>query len=554
MRITTFCIETHCAELREHEYYAMLMIGEALSPISAATDDSDARCETAQQNSGFGLQLTAKVAKVALLETVPAAHSFPILESLLHRNGVDARSLLHENTDSFALCVSIIDPKVSLCLGSTSSTSTTTISSSDGIRSAAMAASAGSGLVTPVSLQRQSKIFLSIRADDVYMFELTRSQYNTLCADGFQFHCRDASGVQCDPLSIGSARCGAEKFRMPFIRRINGPGAHAARSGGREQHYNTLLSDNTQFGHAFEVRLLLDTIRTGEEASSMKSVHFYIDFHDIILSHDPRSTWLLKVVHLLTPQNARRMLEHQRLQRYEQGARLFDALPEEQKLGLDLDALLEDDVSSSPLHSSTSEGESDVLPPSQPAAALPFEVTKLNVRVRDCIIDYICCSTDGSAKSSCSADAYAAADEEDDPFHSRVQLVIGLLTLNSTIVSNSPKICMKFKLAGVSFRVGKVLDWHHHKSWRSAEVRYVEMAAMDRMDIQMLMDGEGSCNGGDVGGSVMDVTTDEARLEGIVLLVDAGLCSVSACVDSIDLLAVRLPPASFYARLTMFID
>jgi hypothetical protein len=199
---------------------------------------------------------------------------------------------------------------------------------------------------------------------------------------------------------------------------------------------------------------------------------------------------------------------------------------------------------------------------------LPFELTKVSVRVRNCIVD-LCCS----------------------PCSSRTFLTIGLLTVTSTIASNSQRFSLKFKVGGLALYISDILPLptvqelqprsdrfavqpnvaaalnssslgdsslnasglrrsrfrqnpglsgtSRHSAYTTAAARepgseiydedigqffrahaFVDLASVDHIDVL--------------------VTINNSDSEALVIQINIGLCSINACVDSLELFTVSI--------------
>ena len=732
--MVNFTLTFFVAELRQREYNALMMVAETLTvpsgagngaigggggggvstsgkPVSGggASCSSSTEAEaSATSVAGFGIVLTSTYARVCLSEDEEALqirgeslamHHFPALDAFLaglreqaHRteqsmpppsssSSSQQSSLPHHDRDNdggekqeeeeaFCLVASIIEPTLELLTSSTD-------------------------------------IFVGIRADDLRLYEMGVDTLHRLIEEDFNFN--RSTGRE--------ARHGPHKHLVPFIRRAclghgyTGSGHHrdratGARVGTGKQRsnplseslsqsrstYTTLLSDNQEYGQAFEVRLLLSThydfplplstpseqqqdqqqqtAPTQEQQEQLqpvitKSVHFYIDFYDILLSHDPQSTWLLQVVNLLTPQTARRIVEGRQQLRWAAALERYKKLSAAQQLQISLAEILQDadvpeepggndgtacggpmvmtsaageggsddykdDASASGSHESSGRAsaggrEQDVPPKKEKEfkeLELPFEMTKINIRVRDCVIDY--CVSNGSNPDSGytaadlpprkSSPSSASSNNRKEGFSSRSLLSIGLLTLNSTIVSNSSGFSMKFKLAGLALHISNHMHTphrryekylrshsfaagqggatavpstrHHHggsgdSGGKHEGVGCLSESALEESVISYatsvndllstsastalaarkgLGAGAASGGGGEGGGGFGDASAfyyahgfvelanidhvevllavQSSELEALVLQINLGMCTISACVDSVQLLGV----------------
>ena len=136
-------------------------------------------------------------------------------------------------------------------------------------------------LITLLSVH--SEIFLSLAADDVNMYEMSTTQFNTLCREKFQFS---------KPTSIAQLRIGSDSFKIPFIHRAfvrnfnsvenqrssptsSSSSVAPSSSSASFGSYSTLLGKNNKASeYAFEARLLLtSSFRSSELATEEVTTH-----------------------------------------------------------------------------------------------------------------------------------------------------------------------------------------------------------------------------------------------------------------------------------------
>ena len=138
-------------------------------------------------------------------------------------------------------------------------------------------------------------LYISLKANDVSIYEMNYNQYLSLISERFDFH---------QPVYSDLLRIGPEKFRIPFLYRsifnMKDITERDNDSNTRVFKDTTLLTNNKNFGYIFDIRLLLSQ-HTSDQSTLFKSVSFSIDFYNMKIFHDPKSTWLLKVVNLLSP-------------------------------------------------------------------------------------------------------------------------------------------------------------------------------------------------------------------------------------------------------------
>ncbi len=447
---------------------------------------------------GFGLQLHSKFAKIFLAEKAAAQLHIPQFDAFLAEHDIVLEP--EAPADSFFLCVSIREPSIELrAVG--------------------------------------KDLFVGLSADDLSMYETNLEQFDELCAEGFDFN----------KTTDREARFGANRHRIPFIHRaslhakLNGGAADKQYEGFKFDAYSTLLGDNKQYGHAFEVRLLLssrdaplglgassssssDAQKAGLAAAEEKSVHFFVDFHDIMLSHDPRSTWLLTVVKILSPQTASQMSEYAAEEYQRQLLSRYKKLSSEQQRLMDIHELLA-------MYASTGDDltVSQLLPSGGGAGAkrspvpLPFEKTVIDVRVRDCLVDYCCL------------------------------LTLGLLTVASTIVSNSPRFALKFKVSGLALHLSNRLPLAPPGSVYSVVALDVAVGTSERrnageqqqlaqdLDLDRFFLAHGFVEFLTVDHMDNSVVVNHSDLEALAIHSTMGTCCMTACVDSLELFAVREP-------------
>lgn len=561
------------ADIKQREYNVLMMVSDSISPQPSSTGAAAGAAKAPKgspkeplspvsaANSGFGFVLTSKIATICLSDNEPRQFSFPELDALIaetRRKGGAGSSRRQSSLGSgngdgdescpskcFSICVSIIEPSIEVLLA-------------------------------------HKDIYLSIKADDLSIYEMELPQFRALLQSGFDFN--QTTGRE--------ARYGPNRHLVPFIRRASLHSLDTSGGSARNEAFSTLLGNNQDYGRAFEVRLLLSssyaTAAAAAAAASpteVKSVHFFIDFYDIMLSYDPQSTWILSVANMLTPQTAAQILCHRQEERVRAAVRRYHQLSVEQKdmLGTTLEELVANLTTeqTAPLHEPT-----DMKPPLPPTPgsnegekkgpitlALPFELTKVNVRVRNCIVDFCC-----------------------DPCSSRTFLTIGLLTVSATIVSNSPRFSLKFKVGGLSLYISDVLPLptvqevgvRKDATKTDEEDRSSNLinSALYSSSLNDSMSGSGYRGGSrfrknpvlfgassqsaydssaarEPGAEIYDedigqffkahsfvdlasvdhidvlVTINNSEQEALVIQINIGQCSINACVDSLELFAVR---------------
>eukprot|EP01032_Pedospumella_encystans_P008179 gene8179-9738_t len=550
-------------DIKQREYNVLMMIADTIAPFkppthatttmptSTATSSTTA---STSSSSGFGFVLSSKLATICLSDNEPNIYNFPELDELLSSaNTSRTKSTSNTNTKqtssdvskTFSICVSIIEPAFEVLIAN-------------------------------------KDIYISVKADDLGMYEMELPQFRTLLQSGFDFN--QTTGRE--------ARYGPNRHLVPFIRRAS---LHALNNNNVQATsgaiHTTLLGDNLDYGKAFEFRLLLSS--SGGDASTattsvnanttanatatvapteVKSVHFFIDFYDIMLSYDPQSTWVLSMANILTPLTAAQILRHRSDERLRVLIERYNQLSLHQRseLGVTLPELVSGLACESGMYEASP--VSPEIPEPVPSDSsekkartpitltLPFELTKVNARVRDCIIDFCC--------AEC---------------QSRTFLTIGLLTVTSTIVSNSDRFSLKFKVGGLSLYISDILPLPTVQQVNTAHETYSSNA---NLTSSFMRESQSGYKGGSRykknnvlfapstkqpthtntsntidSGVVYDVdikeyllthhfvdlcsvdhidvlvTINNSEFEDLVISLNIGLCTISACVDSLDLFA-----------------
>jgi hypothetical protein len=298
------------ADIKQREYNVLMMVSDSIAPKPIANPSAPAAAKVTSPTSptagsgsrgGFGFVLSSKLATICLSDNEPYPFAFPELDALIaeaQQKSAQSRKQsagksastteLSASSKSFSICVSIIEPSIEVL-----------ISNKD--------------------------IYLSIKADDLSIYEMELAQFRSLLQAGFDFN--QTTGRE--------ARYGPNRHLVPFIRRAS---LHSldTNSGAKNEAFSTLLGNNQDYGRAFEVRLLLTSSTAAiRDASNpvveVKSVSFFIDFYDVMLSYDPQSTWILSVANMLTPQTAAQILCHRQEQRVRAAVRRYEQLTAEQK-------------------------------------------------------------------------------------------------------------------------------------------------------------------------------------------------------------------------------
>lgn len=336
------------------------------------------------------------------------------------------------------------------------------------------------------------EVFVTLRANDLSMYDMTCEEYIELLDSHFNF-LQSSSGQ--------ISRSGSNKHKLPFVRR-------AALHDNKQKYndnmvycYPTLLGNNSLFKSAFELRLQLTSSR-----EATQSVHFFIDLYDIILSHEPSSIWILNLVALLTPLSVKQLVIRRKAVEFQDFTLCNDTAKE---------------VCSPVAICVNQNGKEE----KDAAFKSPFEITKVNVRIRDCVIDYCC-----------------------PRINSRALFSIGLLTLSSTIVSNSKRFSLKFKALNFALYISNQIlndtenmdiDSEHtiakkqssHKSNQEVnfstyknleeflqQFSFVQLLSIDQLD--------------------NNVFFHKTTLEDLALQIGVGMCTISGCIDSLNLFVV----------------
>ena len=269
-------------DVRQREYNASLAIAERIVPPPSSTAAPKAmRPSSSSSNkqplqSSIGLKLSSKYASICISEDARRIHAtntdkmlsnaaiLTLLQRFIQLHAVSAHSELPvvstpdfqslpsfrskqlNESDPLSLCLSVHEPLITL-------------------------------------LSVHSEIFLSLAADDVNMYEMSTTQFNTLCREKFQFS---------KPTSIAQLRIGSDSFKIPFIHRAfvrnfnsvenqrSSPTSSAAAGAAPSSSasfgsYSTLLGKNNKASeYAFEARLLLtSSFRSSELATEEVTIH-----------------------------------------------------------------------------------------------------------------------------------------------------------------------------------------------------------------------------------------------------------------------------------------
>jgi hypothetical protein len=353
--------------------------------------------------------------------------------------------------------------------------------------------------------------FFSIQAEDLSIFEFTNQQVEeSFSQSDFKFK------PHLNHLSR-RARYGSEAHYVPFIHRTT---LHS-KSGKWDLQYrdaamNTtaadisknqshmMLSPGQLWDHTFRLQMLLSEEQSLDRAAAdvVKFVSIHMSFQDVTLRYDPKSSWFINIVELMTP-----LSPHQIIQRR----------------GL-----------------TSSSSSNDLLAPTASSPKKPknlFEITKANIRVRKCLIDYCC---------------------EQAP--SRLLFSVGLLTMSTTVLSNTPKFSVKFTVRDISLHITNRLqnrgeleqspldpDGHRSELANKSSHALYGKAQDDWLDfdtfldqhlfVQLLtLDYQESLITFHDDAEVMNQSSS-LNSSAISLKINIGLCCIYACIDSMAVLS-----------------
>ncbi len=328
-------------------------------------------------------------------------------------------------------------------------------------------------------VQSNKTIFVELKANDLSIFEMGPTQYHKLKHDQFDFFSAPRT----------NSRMGDEINKTPVIHRAYA--RNHSTSDGNVQHHGQ-LANHGKFGSAFEVRLLLtETASISCSADIMKCLHFFIDFYDIIINYDPRATWLMKLVKVLTPLTVTqsRFINIAELLHFIEKYSIKDSLME---LDRELIVRARTFLANNLLLNPPSNGIE------QSALLIPFEMTKVSARVRSSLIDY-----------------YSAVS------NTSLLLSADVIALSSTIVSNTDKFCLKISLSNLAFflcnKAFHVGIEKNSLNWKDRQ-GYLELLSIDRLTTV--------------------VTVSNKEEQDVALEFIFGSCTVQGCLDSLGLIGV----------------
>lgn len=407
-------------DLRQREYCALINLADFFTVSeSSSSHDSDSNSTTpplnpkdgvasltdssSQYSNGYEVLFHSEVATVRISQNdkeYSSCGSKSPGESPTTPNGKD--NVLDEPT---TMCLSVSKPLIKVLSNSSSNSS---------------------------NLPRQ-QLFFSIEAEDMSMFEMKYSKY----LQHYSPNCFQSSSTSKEQLSVNNvddfdllngryskksdlnslsrnSRIGVNSFLVPFLHQTS---LHAKAGNWDLQYSDANPSDNlaassslfsnksTNREHMFRLQLLIndESNLTKESRSSVvKMMWFHMSFQDFTLRYDPSSTWFMTVIGLLTPQTSQQILQMRGISTKCHIKRS----PKSPQSNFDV----KEDIS-------------------------VYEMTKATIRVRKCLVDY-CCEQIGS----------------------RLLFSIGMLTLSTTIVSNSPKYAVKFSIRDLSLHISNTIN------------------------------------------------------------------------------------------------
>lgn len=346
---------------------------------------------------------------------------------------------------------------------------------------------------------RNQDIFFSIQADDISMFEMNLSQ--------------------CEELSKGiiggssrAVRVGPLAYCVPFLHRttLHGKSGVWNISGDKNKKSFDSLSDLWSPGddHTFRLQLLL---RESENTwTPSRSVSFNMSLQDVTIRYDAASSWLLKVVDLFTPLTPSQIVSNRRRRnllwlKYYDSSNFTGEFLEN----------IEDTEESHDGSSSSVEN--------------PFEKTDVSVRVRKCIIDYCCQSVS-----------------------SRLLFSVGHLSMSTSILSNTSKFSLAFKVDDISLHISNKLLFlpsaeqspldpfaFRSKVWENNSSKGAWVSSLDKwIDRDNFLDIHGFVQILTLSSMSNIVSLDGSESGVVVLHLDIKSCRIYACLDSLQILVV----------------
>ena len=282
---------------------------------------------------------------------------------------------------------------------------------------------------------------------------------------------------------------------------------------------------------------------------------FSIDLNDMLMSHDPKSSWLMKAVKILTPQSSMKMRQQNRDDVIEMQLKMLShAFRKDQKMCV----LLSSDLAYQAADSCNEEylwceSEDDVLselaePVRRPSLPPLFEITNINIRLRDCLLMY-CCGHMSAASVGSEG--------------SRSLLSIGSLTMFSNIASNCDRFNLKFTVHDLALHIKdeftlskRPAPLYHVDSNSSGSYGKSTYNAYDysnkngqplqnegteHVDLMSYLNSNGF-----IQLMVIDrvenivAVNEDGSAEALSLSIAIGICSIHACADSLELFSVRM--------------
>ena len=250
----------------------------------------------------------------------------------------------------------------------------------------------------------------------------------------------------------------------------------------------------------------------------------------MLMSHDPKSNWLPKVVNILTPLSAQRMIQNRcdeviemQLKRLLQAYRCYPHVCS--SLSSDIAYKVADDFNNF-MDNTIRRTESDDSSHRKPNLT-PFELTNINIRVRDCLLAYCCGPMDTGLVGR---------------EGSRSLLSVGLLSVYSSIASNCDRFNLKFTVNDLALHIKEdfvsINNNNNNKrlvqtfgNQRDVDLLsylkengFIQLLEVDRIDNLVAVNEDGWTDADD---------------EALAMNVSLGICSIHACVDSLELFYVR---------------
>jgi hypothetical protein len=461
-------------DFHQREFNALMMVADVLvNKIKHADEQcgpdndrgsmhADRNGEYGRNNSAdFGLRISTQYASILIAEDEQ-----PLIDSLVNNIGSGP-----ENTSPFMaifdrLCAVLVQLRCDVA------------SNVDASANSNMSSEAPMQLCVSIRqplfelFSSNQRIFVAVKANDLSIFEMTTKQFHALNQQHFDFQQPDAIAL----------RLGDSKHTVPVIQRSSQLST-GADSISNSRIKASLLGNHQRFGHAFEVRLDLTS------ATTSKQLEIFVDFFDILWNFDPASLWLLKLVAFLSPHCPKELLQ----MHVDAVAGEIEALREH----WENDTGLVQEIASlcTQLQEAMCHDDSMIDVPErdkEKAVSSPFEMTKVLVRVRDSQIDYC-----------------------DAQNHSLASLSVGLLTLATTVVSDSSRIALKITLKDLGMDLAPL---PLRPTAQCRPVQSLRVLALDQLSMLL---------------KIRDRDEEELRLQ-----ISFGNCCLSGAADSLLLFGV----------------